>query len=266
MPEEHERGTGTLAGARDHARRQAGEVGESTDVVVPGRVVWTDVIGPGDYAAVRLPRGAVLRLTDPEGDACAQLLVHNARQPAERLNVADTVKVQWQAYLAAGAQLLSDMGRVLMTIVDDTSARHDCLCGSTTRATATARYGTSSVSDGRPSGRDLLALGVAKLGLARGDVGPCVNLFKSARVEADGALRFDGSVRPGTYVELRAELDVLVTLANTPHPLDERASYTITPVECVAWMPDEADEIETATPERRRAVENTAAFLAGVLQ
>ena len=35
--------------------------------------------------------------------------------PAERLNVADTVKVQWQAYLGAGRLLLSDMGRVLMT-------------------------------------------------------------------------------------------------------------------------------------------------------
>ena len=61
-----------------------------------------------------LPRGAVVRLTDLEGDACANLLVYNAAQPFERLNVADTVKVQWQAYLGAGSLLLSDMGRVLL--------------------------------------------------------------------------------------------------------------------------------------------------------
>ena len=38
----------------------------------------------------------------------------------ERLNVADTVKVPWQAYLGAGHPLLSDQGRVLATVVADT--------------------------------------------------------------------------------------------------------------------------------------------------
>ena len=63
---------------------------------------------------------------DIDGDACVQLLVHSAQRPAERLNVADTVKVQWQAYPGTGTVLLSDMGRALMTVVDDTSAHHDC--------------------------------------------------------------------------------------------------------------------------------------------
>ena len=39
----------------------------------------------------------------------------------ERLNVADTVKVPWQAYPTAGHPLLSDQGRLLATIVADTS-------------------------------------------------------------------------------------------------------------------------------------------------
>jgi uncharacterized protein YcgI (DUF1989 family) len=31
------------------------------------------------------------------------VLVYNAEHPTERLNVADTVKVQWQAYLGLGS-------------------------------------------------------------------------------------------------------------------------------------------------------------------
>jgi len=278
MIDEHDptgAGTGTLAGARDHARSQAGAMSSAVDApVVPGAavlpegvdgdLVWAQTIGGGDYASCRLPKGSVLRIIDVDGEACTQLLVHNARQPAERLNVADTVKVQWQAYLAAGAQLLSDMGRVLMTIVADTSGRHDCLCGCTSIATNTARYGDGGASGATPNGRDLLALGVAKLGLSRLDVGPNVNLFTSVRVDGAGALHLDGSVRPGALVDLRAEMDVFVTLANTPHPLDDRPVYTSTPVECVAWMPSASAPLSPATPERLRAAQNTDAFLLGL--
>jgi uncharacterized protein YcgI (DUF1989 family) len=36
--------------------------------------------------------------------------------------VADTIKVQWNGYLGKGKLLLSDMGRVLMSILQDTCA------------------------------------------------------------------------------------------------------------------------------------------------
>ena len=206
------------------------------------------------------------------GDACVQLLVHNAHQPAERLNVADTVKVQWQAYLGEGSLLLSDLGRVLMTIVADTSTRHDCLCGCSVRRTNDARYGDGHAGGAHPTGRDLLALGLAKLGLERRDVGPNVTFFKSVRVGADGGLDLDGTPRPGTHVDLRAEVDVLVAVANTPHPLDERTAYLATPVHCLAWLPagpgaaaGGADPFRATTPERERAFLTTVEHLLGVV-
>jgi urea carboxylase-associated protein 2 len=263
-------GISTLAAARAHARSLAGEdsptartTPSTTAIDLPegvaaADVLWDEVIGPGGYASRALPRGAILRITDTEGDACVQLLVYDAANPAERLNVADTVKVQWQAYLGRGALLLSDMGRVLLTVVDDTSERHDCLCGSSTAAANAARYGDGLVSGPSPAARDLLCLGVAKHGLSRADVGPNVNLFKSARVAPDGALRLDGEPVPGAYVELRAELPVLVVLADSPHPIDDRPSYRATPVRCTAWCashPD-PDPCRATSPERQRAFEN----------
>jgi urea carboxylase-associated protein 2 len=272
--------TGTLAGAREHARSLAGAIAAAGPTVPASsalelppeadaaRIVWAETIGSGDYASRRLPRGTVLRISDPAGDACVQLLVHNALQPAERLNVADTVKVQWQAYLGAGALLLSDMGRVMMTIVADTSERHDCLCGATSRRANEHRYGDAWAGGAHPSGRDLLALGVAKFGLSRRDVPPNLNLFKSVRVDDAGALHLDGAPRPDTYVDLRAEMDVIVTLANSPHPLDDHAEYNATLVRCLAWLPPERDSapdsFRTTSPERTRAFENTDEYLLGV--
>jgi urea carboxylase-associated protein 2 len=274
-------GTQTLAGARAHARSQAGALTVSGPTIpssaatdrppeaAGATIVWDETIDAGGYGSRQLPRNSILRISDVEGDACVQVLVHNAVRPTERLNVADTVKIQWQAYLDEGALLLSDMGRVLMTLVTDTSARHDCLCGSSSRRANEQRYGDAAAGGAHPSGRDLLALGVAKFGLSRRDVPPSINLFKSVRVDDAGGMHLEGTPRPGTHVDLRAEMDVIVTLANTPHPLDDRVEYTSSRIRCLAWLPPGPrpgdDSLRTATPERTRAFENTDEFLLGVL-
>lgn len=264
--------TSTLETARDHARSQAAASAATAPTVPPtaavdlppgvdpSRVLWDEVVPLGGYTTVLLPRGAHLLLADLVGDACVQLTAHVQNRPWERSNVADTVKVQWQAYLGAGALLLSDMGRVLLTLVRDTSGRHDCLCGGSTRASNRARYGDGSLGGPAPSARDLLVVGAAKHGLGRVDVATPVNLFKSVRVGAAGELTLDGEPEPGAVVELRAEVDLLVLLAVTPHPLDERATYEGSPVRCTTWReepPGDADPARSSTPERERAFLNT---------
>ena len=122
-------GTGTTTGAREHARAQAGAITDSMPVVpasawpnppadVPATsLTWAEAVPGGRYTSKVLARGTRLRLTDVAGAACAHLLLWRADAPWERLNVADTVKVPWQAYLGAGHPLLSDQGRVLATVV-----------------------------------------------------------------------------------------------------------------------------------------------------
>ncbi|NED66479.1 DUF1989 domain-containing protein, partial [Streptomyces sp. SID10244] len=70
--------------------------------------------------------------------------------PWERLNVADTVKVPWQAYVTTGHPLLSDQGRVLATVVADDSAHHDALCGTTTLGSNLAKYGAGAAHSDSP--------------------------------------------------------------------------------------------------------------------
>jgi urea carboxylase-associated protein 2 len=228
--------------------------------VDPSAVLWDEVVAAGGYSWAVLPRGARLRLVDIHGDACAALLLHRADHPTERLNVADTVKVQWQAYLGSGALLLSDMGRVLAAIVEDTSGRHDALCGTTTARANAARYGEGAPHTACPNGRDHLALALTKAGRSRREVAPNVNLFKGVTVELDGTLTFAGEPRPGAHVELRAEAPLLVSVANVPHPLDPRPDYTVTPLRVVAWRGEPAapdDPVRTATPEGERAYQAT---------
>jgi len=222
-------------------------------------------IGRG-YATRRLSRGTRLRLVDLHGDACAALLVFNAENPLERLNVADTLKVQWNGYLGAGKLLLSDMGRVMASILADTAGTHDAFCGASTQASNERRYGDGANHGPHPNTRDRFLLGVAKHGLGRKDVHPCVNLFKGVRIAPDGAIQPEvGPFAPGREVVLRAEMELIVILANCPHVLDPRAQWSVTPLRATAWrgpVTPADDPVRNAAPEGLRAFLNTEDYFA----
>lgn len=266
-------GTADTHGARDHARAQAGAVAptqptvpatsltDPPDGVDAATVIWDETIGIGGYASRTVPRGARVRLLDVEGDACAGLLLHRADRPIERLNVADTVKLQWQAYPGPGYLLLSDMGRVLATLVADTCRTHDTFCGTSTGADNARRYGDGSAHGRSPAGRDRFVVALAKHGLGERDVAPNVNLFKGVVIEPDGHVTYRGDrSHPGAEVVLRAEMDLIVTVVDVPHRLDPRPGYEAGRLRITAWTGDPAgpdDPHRTATPEAERAFANT---------
>lgn len=259
--------TATLEEARAHARRQGG-TNDSARRSAAAECFWDETVPGGNYATHRLPRDAVVSLTALDGDTCAAMAVHRAESPQERLNVADTVKVQWQAYPGEGSVLLSDMGRALMTIVSDTSppGSHDALCGCTDAVTESARSGgPSGPWTSSPNARELLLAGLAKHGLGPRDLPPVLDLFAGVEVAADGALQLRPPVPPGASVSLRCEVDVVVTLAVVRHPLDPRPGSGAGRVRIVARRgprPDH-DPFRSSTPERARAFANTDESLAG---
>ena len=270
--------TSTTAGAREHARSQEGTVVDAQPIVpasgfpaspagvAADDLVWAERIAGGNYSHRMLARGTVVRITDVTGDACAAVLLYNADQPHERLNVADTVKVQWQVYTGQDQLLLSDQGRVLASVIDDTSGWHDTVFGTSARARNELRYGDGSAQGRSPAGRELLKLAAAKHGLGPRDIAPCVSFFQGVRIRPDGTPDYVGSAGPGRSVSLRIELPVILLLANTAHPLDPRAGYSCGPLDVLAWKdrPTTAqDPLWHRTPEGRRAFTNTAEYLKG---
>ena len=165
-------------------------------------------------------------LADVEGRACVSALFYNARDPLERYNMADTLKAQFTAFLTAGRVLYSDMGRVLCSIVADGCGWHDTISGTRRRGGGHARFGETARTrtlrnDRHRNGRDNLLVELGKHGLGKRDVVANVNFFVRVGVGEDGALGWvAGNSRPGASVELRFEMDTLVVLSNTPHPLD----------------------------------------------
>jgi urea carboxylase-associated protein 2 len=231
-------------------------------VIAASAIIHREIVPGGWYWTTRLNRGEALRLVNTGGKSCISLLAWGAADTSERLNHADTIKVQWAASLRKGRVILSDMGRVLFSIVEDTTGgAHDALAGASTVATNEARYHTTALRNTR----DNFILAAGKLGLDRRDVHPCISFFAPVNVDAEGRFQWDASRRQaGDFIDLRAEMDVLVALSNCPHPLDASLAYATGDAEIVRYRAGRVgdnDLCRTASAEAARAFENNAFFL-----
>ena len=199
-------------------------------------VLWEEVVRPGASWSHVLKRGTALRLTDLEGGANAGALFYNFECPVERYNRPDTLKAQHIARLTEGFVLYSDMGRILCSVTGDTVGWHDPIGGCSNARLVAAKYGRAGYQEHRndypKSGLDSFLVELGKWGLGPRDLVPNVNFFSRVDVAADGAMSFrPGNSTRGAYVELRAEMNVLVVLNTCPHPLDPNPKYEPKPVE-----------------------------------
>ena len=218
----------------------------------------------------RMSRHQRLRLQDVEGRACVSALFYNARDPIERYNMPDTLKAQFTAFLTTGRVLYSDMGRVLCSIVADDCGWHDTISGVGDAAAARARFGEGSYqalrNDFHRNGRDNLLVELGKHGLGKRDVVSNVNFFVRVGVGETGALAWSpGNSRPGAGVELRFEMETLVVLSNTPHPMDPSPRYEPPTVELSIKdgpPPAADDRCRLSRPENGRGFALSEAYVA----
>lgn len=225
----------------------------------PALINWDETIPGGAYWSRVIRRGTTLRIVDLEGSRGVSLLCYNADNVIERYNAADTAKIQFNAYPKKGMVLFSDMGRVLFSITEDTCGHHDTLSGCSNVST-NAKYGEG----GWKNSRDNFMLALTKHNMGKKDIMPNLNLFAHVVVEDDGSLAWvEGASKPGDYIDLRAEMNVLVVLSNCPHVLDPKPTYSPTTVRAIVWnspTPAATDLCRTGSPEAVRGFQNTDAL------
>ncbi len=183
-----------------------------------------------------VPAAGRLRITDLHGNQAVDTLLFDAEDYAERYGAPETIAAQGNAYLSEGSMLRSVTGRPLMRIVDDTCGRHDTLGGACAQESNDIRYGRHTRF--MHSCRDTFLLLAAQWdrGLSKRDIGPNINFFMNVPVTEDGRLTFeDGISAPGKYVELRAEVAVLMLISNCPQLNNPCNGYDPTPVRLQAW-------------------------------
>jgi urea carboxylase-associated protein 1 len=192
------------------------------DEVVPARAPWLHTIGAGQ----------TLRIVDLEGNQAVDFLVYSAADDAERYSAQDTIAAQNNIFLREGSVLLSNEGAPMMTVTATAVAYHDTIGGACSCESNTLRYGHHTKAQHACVENFLIAN--ARQGRGKRDMVSNVNWFMNVPVEADGALGIvDGISAPGLYVDLRAEMDVVVVVSNCPQINNPCNGFDPTPVRMI---------------------------------
>ncbi|MBR0558323.1 DUF1989 domain-containing protein [Ciceribacter sp. L1K23] len=238
-----------------------GKSARPAPAVADDKIVHQERIPGGWYWWTRVKANEVLRVSLDEGFSTVSLVAWNAVDPSERMNLPDTVKVQWTTGLGKGRVIFSDMGKVMFSIVEDSSGAHDCLMGGSTSASNARKYAGANGATLRNT-RENFVLVATKAGLDKRDIPAALALFAPVRVDADGKFEWKADlVGDGDYVDLRAEMDMIVGFSSCPHPLDPNPVYAPNPItitRIAASEPAADDLCRTATAEAVRGFENNA--------
>ena len=208
-----------------------------TSTLSPDAASYRKVVPAGGYWIHKVRAGQIFRIVDLEGNQAADTLFYSAADPAERYSAVDTIREQRNVYLSVGTKLMSSEGNPMLEITADTVGRHDTLGGACSTESNTVRYALEKKC--MHACRDSYLLAVAEheeFGLTKRDITHNINFFMNVPVTPDGGLTFaDGVSGPGQYVEMRAEMDVIVLISNCPQLNNPCNAYNPTPIEVLVW-------------------------------
>ena len=198
---------------------QRGPAPPRLDHEVPARQPWSGLIR----------RGETLRIIDTYGQQAVDTLFYNAVDYAERYSAQDTVRTQNSAYVTLGTKLMSNEGRVMLTVTVDPCGRHDTSAGACSCESNAVRFGAAARY--QHACRDNFCAELSRYGMTKRDIVPNLNFFMNVPISQDGALIVDDGISaPGNAVEMVAEMDVLCVISNCPQVNNPCNGYHPTPV------------------------------------
>jgi uncharacterized protein len=190
------------------------------DEIVPARMPWSGIVRKGQH----------LKIIDREGRQAVDFLCYNANETGERYHAPNTIKAAGTISLTKGHTLYSDVARPLFTIVEDTYGSHDTIGGACSAPSNFMLYGVKDC----PGCRENFLTALARHGMDRRDIVPNINFFMRVPVErSGGAAIARGDSLPGSYVVLRAEMEVLAVISNCPQINNPCNDYNPTPIQVV---------------------------------
>ncbi|PZU20000.1 MAG: urea carboxylase [Shinella sp.] len=179
-------------------------------------------------------RGQTVRIEDSYGQQAIDTLFYNADDYSERYSNQETMREQNAAYISTGTKIMSSEGRVMLKMTADSCGRHDTAAGACSCESNTVRFGHGTKY--LHACRDNFVAEVAKYGMGKRDVAPNINFFMNVPISPNGEMTIvDGISAPGDYVELKAEMDVLLVISNCPQINNPCNGFDPTPIRVLVW-------------------------------
>ena len=190
-------------------------------IIVEAKQPWSGLV----------KKGQVLVIKDTHGQQAVDFLCYDADNTSDRYSATNTVKVQGNVYVGNGTVLYADSGKPLLRVIEDTVGKHDTIYGCCSNPNNKLRYGVKTTESCYTNFTQELQ----KHGMDVTSIVPNVNWFMSVPVLDDGSAGVaEAEIKPGSFVKLRAECNVLAVLSNCPQMHNPCNGYQPTPIE--VWI------------------------------
>lgn len=175
----------------------------------------------------KLDKGQIVRVTDVEGEQVADFAAYNAVRPNERIDPGVTIDALGKMNVLPGDILYSNQYRPLLTIIKDTVGRHDFI----NSACRPEMYEVLYNKKDHASCYNNLNEALAEFGLPAPDQHYPFNLFMNTVIYPSGKVSVERPLsKAGDYIELRAEMDLIIAISACPCSESVCNGYKCTPI------------------------------------
>ena len=180
--------------------------------------------------AVRVKTGQIITVINTHGSQVVDTWAFSAADIAEFMSMEHSRGAMLRVNPRVGDTLRSNRRRPMLTLIEDTSGGvHDTLIAACDRY----RYEQLGHVGHHDNCTNNLAQALADLGLVATETPSPLNLFMNIPVGNGQSLSFEPPVsQPGSYVSLRAEMDLVIAFSACPQDL--------VPINGTACIPTEA--------------------------
>ncbi len=159
-------------------------------------------------AAFTVQQGQIIRVIDVEGSQVADLLCFAGQDIEERLSSGRTIDYNEKIYLSTGDVLYSNLSKPMFTILTDQVGRHICLYAPCSQEMFRISYG---VTEPHPNCLENFSKNLRPFGIKNSQIPTPFNIFMNISISEQGEITVKPSLsKAGNYIELRAEMDLIV--------------------------------------------------------
>lgn len=175
----------------------------------------------------KLDKGQIIRVTDVEGEQVADFAAYNAVRPNERIDPGVTIDALGKMNVLPGDILYSNQYRPLLTIIKDTVGRHDFI----NSACRPEMYEVLYNKKDHASCYNNLNEALEEFGMPAPDQHYPFNLFMNTVIDPSGKVSVERPLsKAGDYIELRAEMDLIIAISACPCSESVCNGYKCTPI------------------------------------
>lgn len=165
-------------------------------------------IEPQTGAAFTIKHGQKIRIIDVEGEQVADLYCFEKEGIEEKLSSGHTTDYNNKLFLSKGDILYSNRSNPMFTIVADKVGKHIMLYAPCSQVMFEKSYG---VTEAHPNCLDNLVNNLKSYGVQASQITIPLNIFMNIEIDREGEIKIKSPMsKAGDYIELRAEMDMIV--------------------------------------------------------